>query len=106
MALAVGFLLPLILVLVLDFFNDRIMDLDELKRLSPIPVLSTVPTSKQQRIKVNEDRSVLAEGFRTARINLQYLNANAHRQVVGITRSTSGEGKTVTLEGTVSCFVE
>ncbi|HRA17613.1 MAG TPA: polysaccharide biosynthesis tyrosine autokinase, partial [Flavobacteriales bacterium] len=94
MALAVGLLLPLILVLVLDFFNDRIMDLDELKRLSPIPVLSTVPTSKQQRIKVNEDRSVLAEGFRTARINLQYLNANVDRQVVGITSSSSGEGKT------------
>jgi capsular exopolysaccharide synthesis family protein len=36
----------------------------------------------------------LAEGFRTARINLQYLNANMDRQVVGITSSTSGEGKT------------
>lgn len=94
MALAVGLLLPLIFVLVLDFFNDRIADLDELKRLSPIPVLSTVPTSKQQRITVNDDRSVLAEGFRTARINLQYLNANVDRQVVGITSSSSGEGKT------------
>ncbi len=94
MALAVGLLLPLMFILVLDFFNDRITDLEELKRLSPIPVLSTVPTSKQQRITVNDDRSVLAEGFRTARINLQYLNANVDRQVVGITSSSSGEGKT------------
>ena len=94
MALAVGLLLPLIFILVLDFFNDRIADLEELKRLSPIPVLSTVPTSKQQRITVDDDRSVLAEGFRTARINLQYLNANVDRQVVGITSSSSGEGKT------------
>lgn len=94
LALAIGILLPLLFVLVLDFFNDRIMDLEELKRLSPIPVLSTVPSSKQQRIKVNEDKSVLAEGFRTARINLQYLNANVDRQVVGITSSSSGEGKT------------
>ncbi len=94
MALALGILLPLIFILVRDFFNDRISDLEELKRLSPIPVLSTIPTSKQQRIKLDEDRSVLAEGFRTARINLQYLNANMDRQVVGITSSTSGEGKT------------
>ncbi len=94
LALAVGLLLPLVIVLMLDFFNDRIMDLEELKRLSPIPVLSTIPASKQQRINLSEDRSVLAEGFRTARINLQYMNANMDRQVVGITSSTSGEGKT------------
>ena len=94
MALAIGILLPLIIILIRDFFNDRIMDLDELKRLSSIPILSTVPSSKQQRINVNDDRSILAEGFRTARINLQYLNANVDRQVVGITSSTSGEGKT------------
>jgi capsular exopolysaccharide synthesis family protein len=93
-ALAVGVLLPLGFILVRDFFNDRIMDLDELKRLSPIPVLSTVPVTKRQRITKEEDRSILAEAFRTARINLQYLNANMERQVVGLTSSTSGEGKT------------
>ncbi len=94
LALAVGLLLPLGFILIRDFFNDRIMDLDELKRLSPIPVLSTIPASKKERIKVEEDRSILAEGFRTARINLQYLNASVARQVVGITSSASGEGKT------------
>lgn len=41
-----------------------------------------------------DDRSALAEGFRTARINLQYLNPDLDRQVVGVTSSTSGEGKT------------
>lgn len=94
LALMLGLVLPLAIILVLDFFNDRIMDLEELKRLSPIPVLSTLPTSKRQRINQDADRSVLAEGFRTARINLQYLNLDTDRQVVGITSSTSGEGKT------------
>jgi capsular exopolysaccharide synthesis family protein len=37
---------------------------------------------------------LLAEGFRTARINLQYINANVDRQLLGITSSISGEGKT------------
>jgi len=94
LALALGLLLPLGFILIRDFFNDRIMDLDELKRLSPIPVLSTIPVSKKQRIQKEDDRSILAESFRTARINLQYLNADVARQVVGITSSTSGEGKT------------
>src|SRR5690606_6506496 len=94
LALAVGLILPLGFILIRDFFNDRIMDLDELKRLSPIPVLSTIPVSKKQRILKEDNRSILAESFRTARINLQYLNADVARQVVGITSSTSGEGKT------------
>lgn len=93
-ALALGLLLPLGFILVRDLFNDRIMDLDELKRLSPITVLSTVPVAKQVRISPEEGRSALAESFRTIRINLQYLNPNMARQVVGITSSTSGEGKT------------
>ncbi len=94
LALGLGLLLPLGFVLIRDIFNDKIMDLEEVKRLSPIPVLSTIPASKQGRIKSLDDRSALAEAFRTARINLQYLNATKDRQVVGITSSASGEGKT------------
>lgn len=93
-AVAIGLLLPLLFILVRDMFNDRIMDIEELKRLSPIPVLGTVPMSKSERIKSMEDKSVLAEAFRTARINLHYLNSTMDRQLVGITSSTSGEGKT------------
>jgi capsular exopolysaccharide synthesis family protein len=37
---------------------------------------------------------MLAESFRTARINLQYLNLGNPRRCIGITSSTSSEGKT------------
>ncbi|HEY0976333.1 MAG TPA: polysaccharide biosynthesis tyrosine autokinase [Flavobacteriales bacterium] len=93
-ALLLGLLLPVMFIIIKDFFTDRISDLDELKRLSPIPVLASIPTSKQKRINLDDTRSMLAESFRTARINLQYLNADVPRQVVGLTSSTSGEGKT------------
>lgn len=93
-ALLLGLLLPLGFILVRDFFNDTITDLDQLKRLSPLPVLATIPSSKRKRVMPDEPKSLLAESFRTARINLQYLNSNSERQVVGFTSSTSGEGKT------------
>ncbi|MFT3886358.1 MAG: polysaccharide biosynthesis tyrosine autokinase [Flavobacteriales bacterium] len=93
-AIFLGILLPLLFILIKDFFDDRINGLEELKRLSAIPVLSTIPTSKKQRVVKEDPKSVLAESFRTTRINLQYLNADVARQVVGITSSTSGEGKT------------
>lgn len=89
-----GLLLPVMLIIVRDFFNDRILDVDELKRATKLPLLGLIPTSKRKRVLPEEPKSMLAEAFRTARINLQYLNANVDRQVVGITSSSSGEGKT------------
>ena len=93
-AFMIGLLLPMGFILVKDFFNDTVVDLDQLNRISPIPVLATVPSSKRKRILPEEPKSLLAESFRTARINLQYLNVHTGRQVIGFTSSTSGEGKT------------
>ncbi|MEO8069266.1 MAG: polysaccharide biosynthesis tyrosine autokinase [Flavobacteriales bacterium] len=93
-ALLLGLFIPIAFILLRDFFNDTIADEDELKRLSNIPLLATIPESKRKRITADEPKSLLAEAFRTARINLQYLNADTARQVVGFTSSSSGEGKT------------
>jgi len=93
-ALLLGLLLPAIFIIGRDFFNDRIADIDELKRLSPIPILSTIPSSKRVRVTPDEPKSLLAESFRTTRINLQYLNPGKSKQAIGFTSSSSGEGKT------------
>lgn len=93
-ALLIGLAIPIIIILIRDFFNDTVTDIDQLKRLSTIPVLTTIPGTKRKRILPDEPKSLLAESFRTARINMQYLNPNDQRQVVGFTSSTSGEGKT------------
>lgn len=93
-SLLIGLAIPLAVILVRDFFNDTVTDMDQLKRLSPIPILATIPTAKRKRVLPDDPKSLLAESFRTARINLQYLNPGAQRQVVGLTSSTSGEGKT------------
>jgi len=93
-ALLLGLLLPIVILVIKDFFNDRIADVEELKRATKLPLLGLIPTSKRKRVSPEEPKSMLAEAFRTARINLQYLNANVDRQVIGFTSSTSGEGKT------------
>ena len=93
-ALFAGIAVPILIILLLDFFDDRIGDVDELKRASRLTLLAVIPSSKRRRVMPDEPKSMLAEAFRTARINLQYLNANVPRQVIGFTSSTSGEGKT------------
>lgn len=93
-ALFLGLLLPIAFIFLRDLVRDRIDDVEELKRLSKLPVLAVIPASKRKRVMPDEPKSLLAESFRTARVNLQYLNANSARQVIGFTSSSSGEGKT------------
>ncbi|MBL7938823.1 MAG: polysaccharide biosynthesis tyrosine autokinase [Flavobacteriales bacterium] len=93
-ALFLGLLLPVGLILVRDIMRDRIDDIEELKRLSRLPILAAIPASKRKRVLPDEPKSLLAESFRTARVNLQYLNSTSRRQVIGFTSSSSGEGKT------------
>lgn len=93
-ALVLGLALPMVYILLRELFDDRIADQDELKRISPVPVLVTIPHAKRKRITMEEPKSLLAESFRTARINLQYLHAGERRQIIGFTSSASGEGKT------------
>jgi capsular exopolysaccharide synthesis family protein len=93
-AIFLGLFLPIGFIFLRDLIRDRIDDVEELKRLSRLPVLAVIPSSKRKRITADEPKSLLAESFRTARVNLHYLNANSARQVIGFTSSTSGEGKT------------
>lgn len=94
LALAIGLLLPMGFILLRDLVRDRIDDLGELRRLSRLPVLGVIPSSKRKRVLADEPKSLLAESFRTTRVNLHYLSAGSARQVIGFTSSSSGEGKT------------
>ncbi len=94
LAFFLGLILPVGFIFLRDLVRDRIDNVEELKRLSRLPVLAVIPSSKRKRISPDEPKSLLAESFRTARVNLQYLNANSARQVIGFTSSSSGEGKT------------
>ncbi len=80
-------------ILIRDLFDDRIADVDELKRLSRVPVLEFIPEARK-RVLPGRTQSMLAESFRTARINLKYLHAQGTRKVVGFTSTSSGEGRT------------
>ena len=103
-ALVLGLMLPLLFLLVRDLLNDTIQDVEELKRASSIPVLAAIPASKRKRVLPEDPKSLLAESFRTVRINLQYLNPDKRPWAIGLTSSTSGEGKTFCAVNLASVF--
>ena len=108
-ALILGGLIPATLVFLLVFFNTKIGNLEEVKKLSNIPVLGVIGKSNHNNSLVVRDhpRSSIAEAFRGLRSSLQFIYKK--QNVVGaktvlVTSSVSGEGKTFTSINLASVF--
>jgi tyrosine-protein kinase Etk/Wzc len=96
----IGFLIPLIVIFVINFLNTKIHHKGDLQPLTKeVPFLGEVPRiigTESEIIQLN-DRSPLAESFRILRTNLAYLVQSRNREkaeVIYVTSTIKGEGKT------------
>lgn len=96
--LAVGLLLSLIVAFVRSLFFDRIQNTRELKQITNLPILGSVPRSNEggdERLVVaKHSRSNIAESFRSIRTNLQYFSDREGSKTILLTSLHPGEGKT------------
>jgi len=92
---ALGLIVPLLLVTLLGFFETKIQAEDMITDLTSIPILGRIAFSKKKEdiVVKKGTRSAIAEMFRLLRTNLNYLNVKNEKQVLAITSSVSGEGK-------------
>lgn len=97
LAILAGFLLPLGLIVVQDFFSSKIDSKDKLQGLVDIPILESIAyaeyTSNNKRGYL-KNQVVVDESFKFARANLQYTYGNGSSKFIGVTSSIEGEGKT------------
>jgi len=94
-AIILGLLLPIGMVQLGAMLNDKIVSVKDVTDRLQIPVLGEIthmPRNKQQIIPVLE-RNLIGEQFRIVRTNLSFLLKNKDKQVILITSSGSGEGK-------------
>ena len=90
----------LIFVIVRYLLNNFITSAKELEKLSPAPILGSVPLYTKEklpltRLIVNKSsKSALSESLRTIRTNMDFLNVDKKVKTVTITSTISGEGKT------------
>jgi len=80
------------------FLDDTIKDEEDVSRGTSVGVVGTVPAITKQKdgvLKVFESpKSRVAEAFRSIRTNLQFMAPGATSQVIAITSTVAGEGKT------------
>ncbi len=91
-----GFLIPILLIVVLEFFNNKIEDKTDIENRTNIPIYGTVGRNKTKtNLPVEKHpKAPITEAFRALRTNLQFVLKGQKKKIIAVTSSVSGEGKT------------
>ena len=98
-ALFAGILIPILVMIVLDFFDNKIQDRKQIEAGTKIPIIGELSFAKNMTKSVlhSKSRGILAEQFRLIRANLQYVgDADNSVKKILVTSFMSGEGKSFT----------
>ena len=91
-----GLVIPTILVLIMGLFQNKVDSEETIKGLTSMPILGKIPFKKGKAniVAKHGSRSAINEMFRLLRTNLNFINHNKEQQIILMTSSISGEGKT------------
>ena len=97
-----GLALGLALAFLAEALDTRIRSVEELGERVPVPLLGTVPPLERRARRaaglamLEEPDSAFAEAFRMLRTNVDFANLDRDAQVIMLTSSVEGEGKSTT----------
>ncbi|MDB5258737.1 MAG: wzc, partial [Chitinophagaceae bacterium] len=95
-AMLYGILIPFFIIVLITYFNSKIVSKGMITRKTDIPVIGTLGHFEgESMVPVLEfPKSSFSESMRAMRLNLQYLASHTPKKVIGVTSTISGEGKT------------
>jgi tyrosine-protein kinase Etk/Wzc len=75
MSLIIGFLIPLLIIILREFFNNKIIGKRDIENATKVPILGSVGhNEKHTEIPVFENpKTALSESFRALRANLHFM---------------------------------
>lgn len=91
----IGFILPILFIVILEFFSNKIEDKSDIESRTTIPIYGTVGKNKHKSKMpiVDHPKSPISESFRAIRTNIKYILKNKDNKKIVVTSSISGEGK-------------
>jgi tyrosine-protein kinase Etk/Wzc len=95
LAIILGIGLPVGIIFIREYFNDKIKSKSDIEQLTDTPILGEIGHADDSGALVvtRNNRKLVAEQFRIVRSNLQYILPKVDKPVVLVTSSFSGEGK-------------
>ncbi|CAA6824264.1 MAG: Capsular exopolysaccharide family [uncultured Thiotrichaceae bacterium] len=115
LGLVLGTLIGGLLALLLDTRDDRIRSVDDLKKLTQLPVLGVFPNTKvksntrgkrQPILVTDHPSSAMSEAFRSLRTNMLFSTSEGIPKLLHLTSSGSGEGKSNTAINLACVFAQ
>jgi tyrosine-protein kinase Etk/Wzc len=95
-AIILGLSIPMVLITLIDFFNNKVIDKHDVERKTKVPVIGFISHNegKDEIPVVLKPGSSLAESFRAIRTSLKYFIRENEKPVIAISSTISAEGKT------------
>lgn len=98
-ALFLAFAFPGAVIIIRDFFNNKIVEREEIEQKCSIPILGSIAHNRREDSSIpvkKHPKSSIAESFRTIRTNLVFFLKYIKRDtpIITFTSTISGEGKT------------
>ncbi|MGH7469803.1 MAG: polysaccharide biosynthesis tyrosine autokinase [Longimicrobiales bacterium] len=98
-ALVVGLLMGVLAAFLLEQFDTRVRDADDVERTAAVNVIGTIPELRGRTLRPlavqTDELTVGAEAYRKLRTNLRFVRADRPR-VIAVTSPNPEEGKSVT----------
>jgi capsular exopolysaccharide synthesis family protein len=88
--------LPIVSIVLIDYFNDKVIDKKDIERKTKIPVIGYI-SHNEDKVDIpviDKPRSSLAESFRSVRTEIKFFVKENEVAVIAVTSTISMEGKT------------
>jgi capsular exopolysaccharide synthesis family protein len=95
-ALMMGLIFPMIGIILIDYFNDKVIDKRDVEKKTKVPVIGYISHSdvKNEIPVVEKPGSSIAESFRSVRTAMRYFIKENEVAVIAVSSTISSEGKT------------
>ncbi len=106
LAIILGLGIPIIIILINDYFNEKIRSISDIERVTNFPILGHIIRNKSESFDpvLEEPNSLIAESFRSLRTNFQFVAVPNDKHVILITSSIMDEGKSYVSLNLASSF--
>lgn len=95
-AFILGLAIPLFLIMVIDYLNNKIIDAKDIEKHTSVPVIGYIShnSMKTEMPVAEKPGSTLSESFRSIRTNLKYFLVETKCPVISVSSTITSEGKT------------
>jgi capsular exopolysaccharide synthesis family protein len=92
----IGLLVPMLIIFVYDYLNDKIRSMEQLERKTKLPIVGSIAHNNYDTDfpVVEHPKAAISESFRGLRTNLKFMLPGPAKKVIAVHSTIPGEGKT------------